>query len=249
MDDPKPSKDKAKEEVVEAAQEMEGKDASKKADAATEEPAAATEAKKDEEPAAAEEAPVSQEEEPAPKDEEKEAPKTEPVAPPEIKLVLAAEDEEPVEIELPTRRRRASDDEEGDDFHDAKSEGESKCRSPRAGVSRWPRSSPHRIACLCCAGDESEQSGSEKPAGAVSKAKKADWGDEVEAEEKEKSDVEEEEAAADDEDDKAEEGPGEEDEVEKAKPAPRQPFEVPTAGAFWLHDDRFDDADAAAHEA
>lgn len=28
----------------------------------------------------------------------------------------------------------------------------------------------------------------------------------------------------------------------------REPFEVPTQGAFWLHDDRFDEAEQAAHE-
>lgn len=44
------------------------------------------------------------------------------------------------------------------------------------------------------------------------------------------------------------EGEGEEEaaaEAEPERPPPRrklQPFEVPTSGAFWLHDDRFDDS-------
>lgn len=39
-------------------------------------------------------------------------------------------------------------------------------------------------------------------------------------------------------------------EKEPAKPerVKREPFEVPQAGAFWLHDDRFDEVEAAAHE-
>ncbi|GFH15573.1 Btz domain-containing protein [Haematococcus lacustris] len=32
-------------------------------------------------------------------------------------------------------------------------------------------------------------------------------------------------------------------------PKPRQPYDVPTTGAFWLHDDRFSEAEAAAHQA
>ncbi len=36
----------------------------------------------------------------------------------------------------------------------------------------------------------------------------------------------------------------EEEEEEEAPPKKREPFVVPTAGAFWLHDDRFDEEEA-----
>lgn len=49
----------------------------------------------------------------------------------------------------------------------------------------------------------------------------------------------------------AEEGDEQEqEEVQKEKPKPRQAFDVPSAGhPAWGHDDRFDEAEAKAHEA
>lgn len=41
-----------------------------------------------------------------------------------------------------------------------------------------------------------------------------------------------------------------EEETEQRKPKPKpQPFDVPSSGAFWLHDDRFDPEEAAAAQA
>ena len=71
---------------------------------------------------------------------------------------------------------------------------------------------------------------------AITAAGGADWGDQEEDEEEDK--------AADD----APAGPETEAGEAKAVRVKREPFEVPMQGQFWGHDDRFDEAEAAAHE-
>ena len=99
--------------------------------------------------------------------------------------------------------------------------------------------------------DESAQEGGPKIDTVVSQAKPAgaDWGDQEE-EEKDTGAASPaaEAAAAEDEDDEGEEEAEEEAPVKHVKAKTREPFEVPMQGNFWLHDDRFDEAEAAAHE-
>lgn len=64
-----------------------------------------------------------------------------------------------------------------------------------------------------------------------------------------------EEGEGEEEEEEGEEGEGEEGPVGAEEPAPAppprrrlQPFEVPTSGAFWLHDDRFDDSEVTEED-
>ena len=69
----------------------------------------------------------------------------------------------------------------------------------------------------------------------VPRPKAAEWGDaEIESEE-ENADV-------------AGEGNEEQEIKTNVKTTRGEPFEVPMQGQFWGHDDRFDEAEAAAHE-
>ena len=99
--------------------------------------------------------------------------------------------------------------------------------------------------------DESAHEGGPKIDAVVSQAKPAgaDWGDQEE-EEKDTGAASPaaEAAAAEEEDEEGEEEAEEEAPVKHVKAKTREPFEVPMQGNFWLHDDRFDEAEAAAHE-
>lgn len=178
--------------------------------------------------------------------------------------VAAAEDVEEVEISLPTRRRRASDDEgDGDDFHDAKSDGEGlrwvrgcACQSHASKESACARriQAAHRAPCTALparvhAEDASSHRGLEVETKGVVSAHPVDWGDEEEEEEEEEDadkPADGSKAAAAEEG--QEEGDADQEDAGAKKAKPREPFEVPTQGAFWLHDDRFDEAEAAAYE-
>ncbi|GAX80485.1 hypothetical protein CEUSTIGMA_g7923.t1 [Chlamydomonas eustigma] len=152
-------------------------------------------------------------------------------------------DDEP-EISLPARRKKASDD--GDDpaddeeFHDADSEGD------KDSVSGQARKVPAGVSDLKWgdqAGDSSDEAGQESvlvvSSGTADQQTSLAKNEEDECYDK---GVLEEEEVVD----------GEESKDEDTKPAEKskkkEPFEVPMQGAFWLHDDRFDEAEAAAME-
>ena len=161
------------------------------------------------------------------------------------------EAEEEPEIKIPARRRRASDDEaeEGaDEFHDAENADEAGEHGDNLiGILRRPIRLPTISTKIFNFGDpapgddeEADDPVEDKAAPAVSAsaAPGADWGDE----EEEEGDKEDEEGAVDT---VAKEGEKE----PKALRIKREPFEVPMQGhSAWLHDDRFDEAEAAAHE-
>eukprot|EP00955_Chlamydomonas_euryale_P101365 365338-Chlamydomonas_euryale.AAC.44 len=150
--------------------------------------------------------------------------------------------EDELEIALPGRRRNADDEDEGgddDEFEDAKSEG-----APEAGSISKLYSDPV-IAPM-----PPQESSPTGPGGDAASGASAKWADKDEEDEDAAEDVVEG-SSAEGEDSQLAEKDGGEDAEEK-KPAPKrekkEPFEVPTQGAFWLHDDRFDETEAAAHD-
>ena len=150
-----------------------------------------------------------------------------------------------LDISIPTRRRRASDDEGEDEFHDA-AEGSilnvcfQSCNlcdlSPIFPGDDGGEGNAEKV--INDSGNDADQidAGSRPD---PSPDKRATWGDEEEDESEEENATGE---AKEEEDDE------EAETKTKSKTGRGEPFEVPMQGQFWGHDDRFDEAEAAAHE-
>ncbi|GFR48919.1 hypothetical protein Agub_g10869, partial [Astrephomene gubernaculifera] len=108
--------------------------------------------------------------------------------------------EDQLDVRIPTRRRRASDDEaEEAEFHDA---------------------AEYAASIADSHGQEEEHGDAESAAEGRASEENA-------------------EVVGDQEVGETDDQPDDEDKGDKKKAKLREPFEVPTSGAFWLHDDRF----------
>ncbi|KXZ54615.1 hypothetical protein GPECTOR_4g680 [Gonium pectorale] len=120
---------------------------------------------------------------------------------------MSESEEAAVDVRVPTRRRRASDDEGEDaEFHDA--------AEYAASISSHPEEhavEAHAVDVPEGDGSEEDGPGEAEPEEQTGDANEQPAGEEQDAELS--------------------------SEPKKAKL--REPFEVPTSGAFWLHDDRF----------